>query len=63
MGFVQSTYRCALQLCSLAELPMFAGTNVERDFVEAPSQVSGLTVLDFLDDNSAHHALVAGLDA
>jgi len=27
------------QLCSLAELPVFAGTAVERDFVEAPSQM------------------------
>lgn len=27
------------QICSLAKLPMFAGTRVERDFVEAPSQM------------------------
>ena len=27
------------QLCSKAELEMFAGTRVERDFVEAPSQM------------------------
>ncbi|CAE8722725.1 unnamed protein product [Polarella glacialis] len=27
------------QLCSEAKLPMFAGTRVERDFVEAPSQM------------------------
>ena len=26
-------------LCSMAKIPAFAGTSVERDFVEAPSQM------------------------